>query len=60
MSEIVTVILWDGELHSECIKARDRVVDGQIGGEVRALRDIRIEGAPGRWFVVADAVRYQP
>lgn len=54
VGDTVTVILWRGEWldNGREILARARRDAG--------LSNVRVAGSSSRWFVVADAVRYEP
>lgn len=54
--DIATVILWHGQYRNDGLEVLNHIVEYRLPG----LKNLRLEGAPTRWFLVADAVIYQP
>lgn len=55
--DIVTVVLAGSQ---SFYATAERILRDYREDMPAGLKGARIEGVPGRWFVVADAVRYQP
>lgn len=59
--DIVPIILWHGQYRNDGLEVLDMTLtDCSPRSAPRGLRDVRLVGEPTKWFVVADAVRYQP